>query len=68
MGLGIEIYKPYLRGGMEKEIKDVSEGLRRKDQIYNEMKNYMLKIYDKVFNNLQRLKNYVIKSKNEIRQ
>ena len=65
MGLGIEIYKPYLRAGMEKEIKDVSEGKRQKDQIYNEMKNDMLKIYDKVFSNLERLKNYVIKFINE---
>ena len=61
MGLGIEIYKPYLRAGMEKEIKDVSEGLKQKDEIYNEMKSDMLKIYDKVFSNLGRLKNYVIK-------
>ena len=61
LGLGIEIYKPYLRAGMEKEIKDVSEGLKQKDIIYNEMKNDMLVIYDKVFNNLQRLKNYIIK-------
>ena len=61
LGLGIEIYKPYLRAGMEREIKEVSEGLKQKDTIYNEMKNDMLKIYDKVFNNLQRLKNYVIK-------
>ena len=62
LGLGIEIYKPYLRAGMEKEIKDVSEGLRQKDQIYNEMKRDMLKIYDnKVFNNLERLRNYAIK-------
>ena len=65
MGLGIEIYKPYLRAGMEREIKDVSEGLRQKDQIYNEMKTDMLKIYDKVFGNLERLKNYVIKFINE---
>ena len=61
MGLGIEIYKPYLRAGMEKEIKDVSEGLKGKDEIYNEMKRDMLKIYDKVFSNLDRLKNYIIK-------
>ena len=61
MGLGIEIYKPYLRAGMEKEIKDVSEGLKQKEEIYNEMKSDMLKIYDKVFSNLGRLKNYVIK-------
>ena len=65
MGLGIEIYKPYLRAGMEKEIKDVSEGLRQKDQIYNEMKRDMLKIYDTVFNNLQKLKNNIIKFINE---
>ena len=61
MGLGIEIYKPYLRAGMEREIKDVSEGLKRKHEIYNEMKRDMLKIYDKVFSNLERLKNYIIK-------
>ena len=65
MGLGIEIYKPYLRAGMEREIKEVSEGKRQKEQIYNEMKADMLKIYDKVFDNLQRLKNYVIKFINE---
>ena len=61
MGLGIEIYKPYLRAGMEREIKEVAEGLKQKDLIYNEMKQDMLKIYDKVFGNLERLKNYVIK-------
>ena len=61
MGLGIEIYKPYLRAGMEREIKEVSEGLKQKDTIYNEMKQDMLKIYDKVFSNLERLKNNVIK-------
>ena len=61
MGLGIEIYKPYLRAGMEREIKEVSEGLKQKDIIYNEMKQDMLKIYDKVFGNLERLKNNVIK-------
>ena len=61
LGLGIEIYKPYLRAGMEREIKEVSEGLKQKDLIYNEMKQDMLKIYDKVFGNLERLKNYVIK-------
>ena len=61
MGLGIEIYKPYLRAGMEREIKEVSEGLKQKDIIYNEMKQDMLKIYDKVFSNLDRLKNNVIK-------
>ena len=59
--LGIEIYKPYLRAGMEREIKEVSEGLKQKDNIYNEMKRDMLQIYDKVYANLQRLKNYVIK-------
>ena len=38
------------------------EGLKQKDQIYNEMKRDMLKIYDnKVFNNLERLRNYAIK-------
>ena len=47
LGLGIEIYKPYLRAGMEREIKEVSEGLKQKDIIYNEMKQDMLKIYDK---------------------
>ena len=61
LGLGIEIYKPYLRAGMEREIKEVSEGLKQKDIIYNEMKQDMLKIYDKVFGNLERLKNNVIK-------
>ena len=61
MGLGIEIYKPYLRAGMEREIKEVAEGLKQKDLIYEEMKQDMLKIYDKVFGNLERLKNYVIK-------
>ena len=61
LGLGIEIYKPYLRAGMEREIKEVSEGLKQKDIIYDEMKRDMLQIYDKVFGNLQRLKNYVIK-------
>ena len=61
LGLGIEIYKPYLRAGMEREIKEVSEGLKQKDLIYNEMKQDMLKIYDKVFGNLERLKNNVIK-------
>ena len=61
MGLGIEIYKPYLRAGMEREIKEVSEGLKQKDLIYNEMRQDMLKIYDKVFGNLDRLKNNIIK-------
>ena len=61
MALGIEIYKPYLRAGMEREIKEVSEGLKEKDTIYNEMKNDMLKIYDKVYGNLARLKNNILK-------
>ena len=61
LGLGIEIYKPYLRAGMEREIKEVSEGLKQKDIIYTEMKRDMLKIYDKVFGNLERLKNNVVK-------
>ena len=29
LGLGIEIYKPYLRAGMEREIKEVSEGFTK---------------------------------------
>ena len=45
LGLGIEIYKPYLRAGMEREIKEVSEGLKQKDIIYTEMKRDMLNIY-----------------------
>ena len=46
---------------MEREIKEVSEGLKQKDIIYTEMKRDMLKIYDKVFGNLERLKNNVVK-------
>ena len=61
MGLGIEIYKPYLRAGMEREIKEVAEGLKQKDLIYNEMKQDMLKIYEIKLKAYEYAKNKVLK-------
>ena len=57
--LGIEIYKPYLRANMEKEIKDVCEGKRNKDDVYNDMRKEMKVIFIKVFSLLQRMKEYL---------
>ena len=57
--LGIEIYKPYLRANMEKEIKNVCDGKKNKDEVFNDMKKEMKVIFLKVFGLLQKMKDYL---------
>lgn len=67
--LGIELYKPNLRANMEKEIKDVCEGLKqkvinkylKKDPVYNDMKIHMMSIFKKVFSSSDDMKGFVVK-------
>jgi ssDNA-binding Zn-finger/Zn-ribbon topoisomerase 1 len=47
--IGIEIYRPYLRSGMERDMKDVCLGLKNNVDVYREMKSEMRHIYSNVY-------------------
>ncbi|MCQ2817944.1 MAG: DNA topoisomerase, partial [archaeon] len=57
----IDIYKPYLRAQMEKDITEVANGQKDKDNVLNEMKHEMERIFDSVNANLGNMATFIRK-------
>ena len=47
--IGIELYKPYLRSQMERDMKEVAEGNKNLEDLFLETTETMKKIYDRVY-------------------
>jgi DNA topoisomerase-3 len=65
--LGLELYKPYLRAQMEADMKEVCEGRKSADNVFREMKREMRNIFNKVFDCLERMKDFLSKFINDNR-
>lgn len=63
--IGIELYKPYLRAGMERDMKDVCEGKLQTTSTFDSMKHSMKQIFKRVFMNTSKMKTFLIKFLNE---
>ena len=59
--LGIELYKPYLRAAMERDMKEVCEGKKQRNSVFNEMKREMRKLFDRVNDSISRMKQFLEK-------
>jgi DNA topoisomerase-3 len=57
--IGIELYKPYLRSAMEKEMKNVADGLKQSEAVYQEMKKEMEKIFDSVMKKTPQMQKFL---------
>ena len=57
--IGIKFFNKDFIANMEREINEVAEGNKKKDDTYNKMEKDTFEIYNKVFRNSGKLKNYV---------
>jgi DNA topoisomerase IA len=47
--IGIPIYQPYLRAQMERDMKEVCDGLKPAQLVYREMHREMKNIFENVY-------------------
>lgn len=54
-GIGVELYKPYLRAQMEKDLSVVAFGDKTKDEVVYSCLNEMLKLFQRVENSKDKM-------------
>ena len=56
--MGIDLYKPYLRAQMEADMKAIAEGVKSRQEIYNECLKEMRKIFIRTIGMAQQFKSF----------